>query len=196
MAGALGQPHKHPCGIPQGCPLSMVFISLYMRAWMVQMQNLRAIPRTLADDLLLLTRGRRALHLFQHAFSLTIEHLQDLGGKIAPAKSKVFATTSAHRAWLSSYVWEPIMQLIPVVHSFRDLGSSVSFTMCTSTAVSKSRLIKATHTVERIGRLPHTRPKKALFAVICANSQALYGCESSHVDEQALQTYTSRLAKL
>ena len=27
ISGALGQPHKHHCGIPQGCPLSMIFIT-------------------------------------------------------------------------------------------------------------------------------------------------------------------------
>eukprot|EP00973_Karenia_brevis_P012655 1716889-Karenia_brevis.AAC.1 len=39
-----------------------------------------AIPRTLADDLLLTTTGPRALHLFQHCFTLTIRHLMDMGG--------------------------------------------------------------------------------------------------------------------
>eukprot|EP00973_Karenia_brevis_P061621 8569134-Karenia_brevis.AAC.1 len=76
-------------------------MALLMRAWQLQMQRLGAIPRTLADDLLLLTKGRRALHLFAHAFSATMEHLQDIGGRIAPTKSKIFATMTAHRTWLS-----------------------------------------------------------------------------------------------
>eukprot|EP00973_Karenia_brevis_P064832 9005585-Karenia_brevis.AAC.1 len=88
MSGSLGVPHKHPCGIPQGCPLSMAFISLYMRAWQLQMVHMKALPRTLADDLLLITKGPRALHLFQVAFASTIQHLQALGGRVAPAKSK------------------------------------------------------------------------------------------------------------
>eukprot|EP00973_Karenia_brevis_P025734 3550088-Karenia_brevis.AAC.1 len=62
MSGALGSPHQHPCGIPQGCPLSMVFVSLLLRAWLVQMESLQALPRTLADDVLLITKGSRALN--------------------------------------------------------------------------------------------------------------------------------------
>ena len=196
MSGALGLPHQHPCGIPQGCPLSMVFISLYMRAWLVQMMKLQTLPRTLADDLLLITKGSRALHLFQSAFSRTIQHLQELGGKIAPSKSKVFATVASHRAWLTTYKWEDIGQCIPVVQHFRDLGSQLTLTKSVSTTVSKGRLSDAERTVDRISRLPHSRCQKVVFSVACANNQALYGSESAHVDEQALRTYTSKLAKV
>eukprot|EP00973_Karenia_brevis_P085251 11833097-Karenia_brevis.AAC.1 len=56
VAGSLGTPHRHQCGIPQGCPFSMVFISLYLRAWVKQMISVHAEPRTLADDILLMTR--------------------------------------------------------------------------------------------------------------------------------------------
>ena len=32
IAGSLGQAHTHHCGIPQGCPLSMVFITFFSEA--------------------------------------------------------------------------------------------------------------------------------------------------------------------
>eukprot|EP00973_Karenia_brevis_P046091 6384710-Karenia_brevis.AAC.1 len=99
--GSLGTPHKHLFGIPQGCPLSMVFIALLLRPWMQQMTSIGAIARTLADDLLLLAKGARAGHLFVRAFHLTMVHLNDLGGRIAPNKSKIFATLAAHRSFLS-----------------------------------------------------------------------------------------------
>eukprot|EP00973_Karenia_brevis_P021301 2929298-Karenia_brevis.AAC.1 len=56
ISGSLGTPHKHKCGIPQGCPFSMVFISLYLRSWIQQMLSIHAEPRTLADDVLLMAR--------------------------------------------------------------------------------------------------------------------------------------------
>eukprot|EP00973_Karenia_brevis_P028258 3893708-Karenia_brevis.AAC.1 len=37
FAGNVGAPHRHQCGIPQGCPLSMAFISIFLRAWITQM---------------------------------------------------------------------------------------------------------------------------------------------------------------
>ena len=70
----------------------MVFISLLLRAWMVQMTSLHAVPRTLADDLMVLTSGSRALHLFKRALIATMSHLFDLGGKLAAKKSKLFST--------------------------------------------------------------------------------------------------------
>ena len=70
----------------------MVFISLLLRAWMIQMKALHAIPRTLADDLLVYITGSRALHLFRGAMLATMRHLFDLGGGLAPTKSKLFTT--------------------------------------------------------------------------------------------------------
>eukprot|EP00973_Karenia_brevis_P002624 357756-Karenia_brevis.AAC.1 len=78
VAGTLGQAHRHTCGIPQGCPYSMIFISLFLRAWICEMEAFSATPRTLADDLLITTTGTRALHTFRHCFTATIAHLQAL----------------------------------------------------------------------------------------------------------------------
>eukprot|EP00973_Karenia_brevis_P093384 12417085-Karenia_brevis.AAC.1 len=121
VAGSLGSPHTHHCGIPQGCPFSMLFITLYLRSWCIQMYSIGANPRTLADDLLVNSSGSRALHVFQAAFEATITHLLDLGGKLSAHKSKVYATLSTHRSWLTTYQWQGLQQLIPVVHCLRDL---------------------------------------------------------------------------
>ena len=54
FARHIGEPHKHECGIPQGCPFSMVALALVMRPWILLMQGLKIIPRTLADDVMIL----------------------------------------------------------------------------------------------------------------------------------------------
>eukprot|EP00973_Karenia_brevis_P063924 8885441-Karenia_brevis.AAC.1 len=128
ISGSLGSAHQHKCGIPQGCPFSMVFVSLFLRSWIVQMISLGATPRTLADDLLLTTSGGRALHTFVSGFNATITHLQDLGGALAPSKSKLFSTLASHRHWLADYVWDGVVTVIPVVTSMRDLGSHLNIT--------------------------------------------------------------------
>eukprot|EP00973_Karenia_brevis_P029270 4036642-Karenia_brevis.AAC.1 len=84
----------------------MVFISLYLRSWIQQMLSIHAEPRTLADDVMLMARGNRALHIFHQSFNLTIQHRTDIGGRLAPHKSKLFATVDTHRSWLKSCVWE------------------------------------------------------------------------------------------
>eukprot|EP00973_Karenia_brevis_P041155 5693300-Karenia_brevis.AAC.1 len=196
ISGSLGQGHKHHCGVPQGCPLSMLFISLYLRPWMAQMLSLNAVPRTLADDLMLITRGSRALHVFQRAFELTMEHLIDLGGRLAPRKSKIFSTLASHRTYLAAYVWPPIAQQIKVVPNLRDLGSALSLTAASCTSYSQVRLTDAINTLHRIRRLPHSKVVKGRFALSAAHAKGLYSCEASQVDIGMLRKYTSTLMKL
>eukprot|EP00973_Karenia_brevis_P038086 5250620-Karenia_brevis.AAC.1 len=103
-----------------------------------------------------------------------------MGGRIAPSKSKIFVTTTSHRTWLATFVWEPIQQTIVVVHSMRDLGAVLSTSLCHSTTLSRARLQRGIATLKRIGRLPHNTSQKGDFALACAHAQALYGCEASH----------------
>ena len=51
---------------------------------MLQMSDLHAIARTLADDIMLLAKGSRALHILQVAFEATLIHMEDIGGRLAP----------------------------------------------------------------------------------------------------------------
>ena len=188
FAGALGQPHRRQCGIPQGCPLSMAFVALLTRPWILQMEAIGAMARVLADDILLLTKGGRALHLFHEAFNLTIIHLHDLGGKVSPAKSLVFSTVVRFRHWLRRHTWVPLAQTIAVVSHFRDLGAQLTATNRIYTAQSKACLQDGVYALHRIARLPHALDHKARFAVACANKKALYSCEANHVDESAFTT--------
>ena len=70
--GHVGTPHRHRCGIPQGCPLSMLFIVFLLRPWIMQMIELGCTPKCLADDMLLTSTGTSALLVFAHAFQATI----------------------------------------------------------------------------------------------------------------------------
>ena len=70
IGNAYGLGHKHKCGIPQGCPLSMVFVALFLRSWVVHMLSLSVVPRTLADDLFIAAQGYKALTLFVKAYGL------------------------------------------------------------------------------------------------------------------------------
>eukprot|EP00973_Karenia_brevis_P055130 7666161-Karenia_brevis.AAC.1 len=108
IAGAFGAAHKFPCGIPQGCPLSMLFVALYLRPWILQMRHLQALPRALADDILLITVGPDALLKFSNAFNCTLVHLTDLGGRISSHKSKLFSTFAKFRRWLQAKNWIPL----------------------------------------------------------------------------------------
>ena len=96
----LGIPHQHRCGIPQGCPLSMLFITFLLLGWTRQMASFNIRARTLADDLFLSSTGTYALKSFVAAFNLTLSHMQDLGGRLSPHKSQLMATDEKHRSFL------------------------------------------------------------------------------------------------
>ena len=48
VAGGLGEEYTKPTSIPQGDPFSMMVTSLLLRAWVVQMKDLKVKPRILA----------------------------------------------------------------------------------------------------------------------------------------------------
>ena len=50
LAGGVGTPHYRRCGIPQGCPFSMMFVALIMRLWIVIMGTLGAACFLLAES--------------------------------------------------------------------------------------------------------------------------------------------------
>ena len=64
------------------------------------MTSMGAIPRILADDIMLLTTGPDHLELFTDTFTATHKYLQDLGSQIAPTKSLTFSTLASTRKQL------------------------------------------------------------------------------------------------
>ena len=74
-------------------PLSMAFVAILLRPWLVHMKELSAKPRALADDILLITTGPNARDTFNIAFNATLVHLQDMGARISSDKSNFFLWT-------------------------------------------------------------------------------------------------------
>eukprot|EP00974_Lingulodinium_polyedra_P108654 10517274-Lingulodinium_polyedra.AAC.1 len=51
LANGHGAPEHHRCGIPQGCPFSMMCVALLARPWVLGVRRTGAVPRVLADDM-------------------------------------------------------------------------------------------------------------------------------------------------
>lgn len=126
IAGGLGHGQKRQCGIPQGCPFSMMVVALLMRAWLVMTLQMNVLPWMLADGVLLLERRRRMMETFAAALDATHEYLQAMGAKIAPTRSYNFASTKEGRKWLRETWWGHIRGHIAVVDDFRYLGVRLS----------------------------------------------------------------------
>ena len=82
IAGGIGKGFRRRCGIPQGCPLSMLFTALLMRPWLLMAKSRGCLPRILADDILLIATGRGAIRRFATVLHLSRQYLLDMGAKI------------------------------------------------------------------------------------------------------------------
>ena len=131
----MGHKYTKKCGIPQGCPLSMTFVALIMRAWLMQMRDMQVDAKVLADDVMVIAKGRRMLRQYTKALDYTHQYLQDMGAKVAPGKSYNFASTDLRRKWLKETWWEKTQGNIIVVKDLRYLGGHISTTgkMCRDT---------------------------------------------------------------
>ena len=79
LAGGLDVAHKHPCGIPQGCPLSMTLISFLLHPWTRLKRSMQAIPRSFADDLLVYAVGANHGRIVQNAYAATFGYSTHAG---------------------------------------------------------------------------------------------------------------------
>eukprot|EP00973_Karenia_brevis_P095057 12425480-Karenia_brevis.AAC.1 len=122
-------------------------------------------------------------------------HLTDLGGKPAPAKSLLMATSAAHRSWLSFRAWPVVHTTIRVVTNTRDLESHINLGSTTATHLSRERLSSNIIRFNRTFSLPHTLHQKLRFTLQCCHTSAFYACEASAIDEQSLATFTAALTK-
>ena len=194
LGDSLGEHHFHRCGIPQGCPFSMLFITMMLAPWARQMAQYQVQPRCLADDMLITAVGPKALTMFTRAFHETMAHMKSMGSELSAHKSLLFSTDSEARDWMRHYVWPLPQQAIKVVSNMRDLGASINTANKVSTTQSQVRLKAGMQALTRINTLPHSHHVKELLVNSVANNRALYGCEVYDVDESMLSQFTSKLA--
>ena len=124
VAGGLGTPHQRLCGIPQGCPMSMMVVALIMRPWAMLMHSCGVLCYLLADDVLILAHGPQMLDKFVNALDATHSYLQQMGATIAPDKSYNFASNDKASRWLQNTFWSGIQGGIQVVADFRYRGGT------------------------------------------------------------------------
>ena len=180
VAGGLGEAYHKPTSIPQGDPFSMMVVALIMRAWIMQMREAAVIPRILADDLQIIAAGPHHLENFEYAFDLTHEHLEDMGAKLAPAKSITFTSEAVDRKWLRNHRWRRLGRTIPVILHARDLGAHLNASAGKQVGTTlTSRMRETTKSVIRLGKMKAPYAKKAAVIRTKLLPKGLYGCETA-----------------
>ena len=88
LAGGVGTPYWRGCGIPQGCPFSMMIVALIMRPWIVIMQGITDVKAyILADDVLVIATGINMVENLAKAIDQTHSYLHSMGGNVAPTRA-------------------------------------------------------------------------------------------------------------
>ena len=190
ISGGLGKPYKRRCGIPQGDPLSMMMTALLLRPWVMLMKARHLFPSILADDILLVAKGKDMLGNFSIGLHETHEYLIMVGAKIAPKKSFNFASTLECRTWLENTTWPLAQGSILVQKGFRYLGAHLTTAVYHANGTIQQRFTKATAMARRLAAMPI--PKVANTAIILAQilPMAFYGIETSSPSERAYTALT------
>lgn len=189
IAKGIGKAFTRKCGIPQGCPLSMMFTSFIMRPWMIKCKSIseNIDPTILADDILTLAHGEKSLDLFIKALNLIHQYIKDMGGKLAEGKSINFASNAEHRKWLEQSEWEATPgKGIEVVSDFRYLGSHMTASGKANTTTNKKRIKTGILQCGKLKRPPIDRKKKASTVRTEVYAGALYGAEVVQIPERQM----------
>ena len=192
FAGHVGRPHQHFCGLPQGCPFSMMVLSLLLRPWIMKCRELHVQPRTLADDILIIVGGHDHLRRTIQATEFT-QFLSDLGAKGAPNKSFSFSSCPVARKWLSLQVWQALGTHIPVRIHTRDLGAHLSTGCRLWSTTLASRMRAAKPIANRVGRVPANEDQKDNAITAKVNKLALYGSETQPIPEGPMSELQSAI---
>ena len=90
LAGGVGLPYRRKCGIPQGCPFSMMVVALIMRTWVIQMRDIGDVHcYILADDVLILATWRAMISKTAEAINTTHKYMQTMGARVVRAKATI-----------------------------------------------------------------------------------------------------------
>ena len=95
LAAGLGEPWCRDCGIPQGCPLSMIFIVAHHVPWCRHLDSVPDVkPQLYADNLK--CSAERPGALFESA-SFTAKHVRSVGQDVSPGKCVLLSTSKSVR---------------------------------------------------------------------------------------------------
>ena len=196
LAEGIGKPYRRPCSIPQGCALSMAWLSGLMTPLSRGLRMLQAIPRSLADDLNATTRGEGHWRRLQVAGRFGFTYLRDAGAKISATKSAMFSSSKHTRANMRQYVWQELGGIkIPVLLAGRDLGAHVSYGQRLHSGTLKERAQRAGKVCRRLRSMPTSVEQKHRALTGKVSPMALFGCECTPVPSNTLRTLRSDMKK-
>jgi len=190
----IGQPHKHRCSIPQGCPFSMMIVALIFIPWINHVKAPGVEPRVLADDLLILTTGDMCRANVIKALKDSKAFFQSIGARVADNKCFTFAYDPTVRQFLTNYIWDRNGLTIPCLSSFRDLGAHLT---CNGAQTASTVTKRFRNAAAMAGRLAYMAiPKVLKTKIVLCNilPAAAYGAETGKANDKTRQLLRTNIA--
>ena len=141
LASGLGRSWTRDGSIPQGCPLSMMFIvALYLPWCRYLSAQIGVQPQLYADNLKCLSRSP---DLLLHAARFTTQYVRLVGQEIAPSKCVFLSTSREVRKDMREWVLSREVDQWSVKFDVRDLGGHLDTTFrgWSSTLAARVRLV-------------------------------------------------------
>ena len=149
LAAGLGEPWCRDGGIPQGCPLSMIFIVALYVPWCRHLESLPDVkPQLYADNLKCSAARPRALFESAH---FTAQYVRSVGPDVSPAKFVLLSTSKAVRRAMKLRDISGDGGFWKVQLDVRYLGGHLDFTYRARAGTLSRRVGEATVGVAAVG---------------------------------------------
>ena len=194
LASGLGEPWTPDGCIPQGCPLSMMFIvSLYLPWCRYLAAQVGVLPQVYADNLKCLSRNP---DLLLSAARFTTRYVRLVGQEPAPCECVLLSSSGEVRKDMKDWVLSQDGDRWSVKFDVRDLGGRLDTTFrgWSSTSANRVRLVISRLALVFVPRLDfHDRVRVIRSMYLLA---ALHGIEASLLASESLRRLRSAVRRV
>ena len=193
LAAGLGEPWCRDGGIPQGCPLSMVFIVALYVPWCRHLESLPDVkPQLYADNLKCSAARPRAL--FESA-NFTAQYVRSVGQDVSPGKCVLLSTSKAVRRAMKLWDISGDGGFWKVQLDVRDLGGHLDFTYRATAGTLSKRVGEAIHGVAAVGALPLGFQVKLGLVRGKYLPAGLHAAEASYVSSSSISAFRAAIVR-
>ena len=193
LATGLGEAWTWDGGIPQGCPLGMVFIVALYVPWCRYLSSQHGVtPQLYAYNLKCTTTNGRSL---LEAARFTDKYIRAVGQEASPSKCVLLSTSRATRKCMKNWTISLGDKGLGVKLDVRDLGGHQDITNRARVGTLAARATRATSQVTAVGALPFG----SLRLLHIIRSQflpgGLHGSEGSHISSKNICSFRTGIVK-
>ena len=193
LAAGLGEPWCRDGGIPQGCPLSMIFIVALYDPWCRHLESLPDVkPQLDADNLKCSAERPRAL--FESA-RFTAQYVRSVGQDVSPGKCVLLSTSKSVRKAMKLWDISGDGGFGKVQLDVRDLGGHLDFTFRARAGTLSKRVGEATVGVASVGALPLGFQVKLGLVRGKHLPAGLHAAEASYVSSSSISAFRAAIVR-